>query len=97
MMKYEIHFAGSRVEKEFEKFLSKLSKKEEKRIYDSIAELGDNPRPPGKKFKFLEKELVFYKYVAHYRLRIGDCRVFYDVDDGKKVIILLGIERKGNL
>ena len=93
-MEYEIRFAGPRVEKEFFKFISRLNKKLQKRIYSSIIALSHNPRPPGKKFKFLETELPFYNYVAHYRLRIGDYRIFYDIDDADKIVVLLAIALK---
>ncbi|MFQ6014256.1 MAG: type II toxin-antitoxin system RelE/ParE family toxin [Anaerolineae bacterium] len=38
--------------------------------------------------------MVFYQYVAHCRLRVGDYRVFYDIDDENKVVLLLAIERR---
>ena len=95
-MKYEVRFPSSSIEKRFEKELLKihpLNLQEE--IMKEVEKLKDNPRPFGTKaFKKLKIPIRFYEYVAQYRIRIGDYRVLYDVDDEKKTVWILALRRR---
>ena len=60
-----------------------------------IDELKGHPRPFGKKaFKQLKPPIEFQELTAHYRIRIGNYRVLYDVDDQKKIVWLIALRRR---
>ena len=60
-----------------------------------VSKLADNPRPYGEKaFKKLKLPIQFYQYVAQYRIRIGNYRMLYDVDDEKKIVWILALRRR---
>jgi len=87
-MKYAVKFPASASEKNFEKKLSRISQIAlREKIMDAVEKLSDNPRPYEEKpFRKLKSPIYFYQFVAQYRLRIGDYRVLYDVDDQKKIV-----------
>lgn len=67
--------------------LDKLNKQVRKRVLDKIIWLGDNfdqiiPLPLSKEWRDL------------FKLRVGDWRVIYDVDNLKKEIIIHRIDRR---
>ena len=70
------------LEKNVIKFLSKLDKDLAKRIFDKIQTLRENPTPSDSKRLVNVKDKVF-------RIRIGDFRVLYRIEDGQIVIIFL--------
>ena len=61
------------------KGLKKLPKREVQRIFPKIKSLSDEPRPEGcKKLKSQNENL--------WRIRVGDYRVIYSIDDSIKVV-----------
>jgi len=96
-MKYEVRFPDSSIEKRFDKAISKISQVNiQNEIIEEVEKLADNPRPYGKKpFKKLKPPVQFYRFVAQYRIRIGDYRVLYDVDDERKIVWILALRRRG--
>ena len=96
-MSYQYGFSKSSLEKNFEKALRKISSPGlQDKIMQAIENLKDNPRPFGKKaFKQLKPPIVFKELTASYRLRIGDYRVLYDVDDKNKIIWLIMLRKRG--
>ncbi len=78
-MTYTVAYAGSSA-----KFLSKLRDEKLKgRIDQAIADLSADPRPPQCK-----------KMVGHinrYRVRVGDYRIIYEINDGTITILVLAI------
>ncbi|MBI4000049.1 MAG: type II toxin-antitoxin system RelE/ParE family toxin [Candidatus Omnitrophica bacterium] len=96
MPNYQVGFPSERAEKEFQKILSKASKKEQERILGWFDKLAENPKPQGKSFKSLKGELIVYQYLAQYRIREGDWRILYDIDEDKKRIVLLALRRRGH-
>lgn len=92
---YKVYFADKQVEKKFEKILEKLPRDFQRVVYKKLKELGENPYPQGKKIKPVKSELILYGYTAEYRLRIGDYRVLYDVDEKNKKVVLLALRKKG--
>lgn len=95
MSKYAIGFPSPRIEKEFYKKLNKLPRKEQIHIIKEVERLSENPRPGGKKFKFLKgDDIVIFQYIAHYRLRAGNYRIFYDVDENSKRVVLLWLDKR---
>ncbi len=95
-MKYEVKFPGLSLERKFEKNLvniSSLNIREE--IMREIQKLEGDPRPFGQKlFKQLKPPISLSQYTAQYRIRIGDFRVLYDVDDARKVVWILALRRR---
>lgn len=85
-MNYEIEL--SRASK---KYLNKLDKQTRNRIVDQLLLLSDNPRHP---------ELNIKKFRGNenlYRLRIGDYRVLYSVDDNVLIIHVVKIGPRGDI
>jgi mRNA interferase RelE/StbE len=76
-MSYEV-FILRRAQKE----LAALPKTDYERIRDAVAALAENPRPPGCK-KLTGRE--------GWRIRSGDYRVIYEIDDDQKRVTVLHI------
>ena len=66
-----------RIEKQASKALEKLDTVTQNRIVKVIRSLADNPRPPGSR-KMKNRE--------GWRVRIGDYRVIYDINDESSVV-----------
>src|SRR3990167_5036878 len=94
--KYQVGFPSERAEKEFEKVLSKASGKDRERILEWFDKLAIDPRPQGKSFKFLKGEVSVFQYLARFRIREGDWRILYDVDESAKRVVLLALRRRGH-
>ena len=96
-MKYEVRFPTHSIEKRFEKFLLKIPQRNtQNKIMQAIEKLANNPHPFGEKpFKKLKPPVQFYEYTAQYRIRVGDYRVLYDIDDNKKIVWILTIRKRG--
>lgn len=63
---------------------------------EAIEELADNPYPYGERpFKKLRPPVQFYQFTAQYRVRIGNYRVLYDVDDKRKTVWILALRKRG--
>jgi mRNA interferase RelE/StbE len=92
---YKVYFADKRVEKIFCKILEKLPRDFQQVVYAKLKELGTHPYPQGKRIKPIKSELILYGYTADYRLRIGDYRVLYDVDEKNKKVVLLALRKRG--
>jgi mRNA interferase RelE/StbE len=74
---YEIRLVRSA-----ERELNRLTSAEHDRISGRILSLGDNPRPRGIK-KLSNRE--------EYRLRAGDYRVLYTIDEPNSVVTVLSV------
>lgn len=94
MSGYEVGFPNAAIEKAFEKELSRLDRPAQLRIKAAIDALAVNPRPQGKKLKALRPPIHIALFVAQYRIRVGDYRVLYDIDDGARRVILLALRRR---
>ena len=92
--RYEVGFPSERAEAEFTKVLKKVPPKECRQISEALDQLAERPRFLGKSFKFLKGAILVFGYLAQYRLRVGDYRIFYDVDDARRKVILLAIRRR---
>lgn len=82
-MKYKIV-----IEKLAEKFIIKLPKPEKERILKAIYQL-----PEGNDIK----ELKGKKNKGLYRLRVGDYRVIYTINNGKLVIYVIDSGNRGDI
>lgn len=94
MPAYEVGFPSAAVENSFEKELSKLDRGALLRIKEAVDSLGDDPRPQGKKIKALRPPLRVSLFLAQYRIRVGDYRILYDIDDAAHKVILLALRRR---
>jgi len=96
-MSYRYGFSKPSIEKKFEKALIKISSSgQQDKIMQAIESLKDNPRPFGTKaFKPLNPPIEFQELTASYRIRIGDYRVLYDIDDKRKIIWLIALRKRG--
>ena len=94
--KYEVGFPSERAEKEFFKALSKAPQKGQGRILEWFDKLALDPRPQGKNFKFLKGDVSLFQSLAHYRIREGDWRILYDIDEARKRVVLLALRRRGH-
>ena len=84
-MSYTIVFATSAL-----RDLERLPGQIVQRILNAIHELENNPRPPGCK-KIVGSQ-------STYRIRVGQFRVIYEVDDQQRVVLVTRIRhRKGCL
>ena len=68
--------------------IRRLSAQTQDRVNRAIARLAENPRPPGAK-KLTARE--------GYRVRVGDYRILYQVDDEAKVVIIYRIMSRGDV
>ncbi len=94
-MKHHVVFPSESIEKRFGKALSKISSKAQNDIMEAIEKLADNPRPFGQKpFKQLNPPIECYQLTAQYRIRIGNYRVLYNVDDEKKTVWILALRKR---
>jgi len=91
---YEVVFPSERIEREFQKLLSKVSAEYQEAIVTAVRSLAANPRPEGKRTKKLAGQLIVSQFIAQYRLRIGPYRLLYDVDDQRKKVILLKLAKR---
>ena len=72
-----------------ERELQGLSPQLNRRIVPRLENLADNPRPPGcKKLKGGDKE---------WRIRVGDCRVVYTIDDAKSLVEVTRIRHRSEV
>jgi mRNA interferase RelE/StbE len=83
-VRYEIRVVASA-----HKQLDKLSADVKERILRSLFNLEKEPRPAN------SKKLKGHR--GEYRLRIGDYRVIYEIDDGNKVLIVLKCMHRGEI
>lgn len=77
------------IEKKVEAFIKKQSKPIAKKISDAISHLSENPRPPGC------KKLQGYK--NEYRIRIGDIRILYTIEDEIITVIVYKAGYRGDV
>lgn len=71
------------VEKRIEKETRRIPPRDRQRIDREIIALTSNPRPPHCK-KLTEKE--------GYRIRVGDYRILYTIDDKNKTVVIYRIK-----
>ena len=64
----------------------KLDDKTRRRINDALLSLEETPRPPGVvKLRNTESE---------WRIRVGDYRIIYEIDDDETLIVILRIKHR---
>lgn len=94
-MKYRVLFPSSSLEDKFYKVLIKLPRKIQDAIMSAAGSFSKNPYPQGKNiFKKLTPPLKLIQYTAQYRLRIGNYRILYDVDETKKIVWIFTLRKR---
>lgn len=74
------------VRKKAKKFVDKLPKNERKRIYNAISNL-----PNGEDIKKLKGHSDLL------RLRIGNYRIIYTIDNGELIIFVIDVDNRGEI
>jgi mRNA interferase RelE/StbE len=62
--------------------LKRIDKRDADRLRGAIALLGEDPRPPG---------AISLRGRSGYRVRVGDYRILYTVDDGVLVVVVVAL------
>ena len=92
-MKYSVKFPTASIEKKFDKAMEDIK---DEHLRDEIARkvlaLGNDPRPHG--VPKIKPPIPVYNYTAQYRIRIGDHRVLYDVDDRSKTVWVFALRKR---
>ncbi len=74
-----------RIKPSAEKDLERLRGETWQRVRDALSELRNNPRPAG---------CVKLTDSPSWRIRIGDWRAVYDIDDGAQIVTILRIKHR---
>jgi len=98
-VKYSVRFPSGSIEKHFRKELLTVQNDRLKEdIMSDVLNLSSNPYPYNqnnpKYFKKIKPPIEFYQMTAAYRIRVGDFRVLYDVDDSRKIVWILALRRR---
>lgn len=80
-MRYTVNFRPSA-----RKSLGKLPRRDQVRIVTAAEALSEQPRPTGAKKLVAEENL--------WRIRVGDYRVIYKIEDGNLLILVLKIAHR---
>ncbi|HEX5482985.1 MAG TPA: type II toxin-antitoxin system RelE/ParE family toxin [Terriglobia bacterium] len=76
--------------KSFDKALAKIPVNWQKRILAKIREVAVNPYAPNRNLTKLQGR-------EGYRLRVGDWRVIYELDDDRQVMLALELGARGGI
>lgn len=68
--------------------IGRLHEQTQERVSEAITRLADNPRPHGAK-KLTARE--------GYRVRVGDYRILYQIDDRDKAVIIYRVMARGDV
>lgn len=71
------------------KELDKLPKKEQKRLIERFRQLEDEPRPP--------QATKLEYFIPTYRLRQGNYRIVYQIEDKLLKVLVVKIEARGSV
>lgn len=82
-MRYDVTFARSA-----RKELERLNRPLRERVFSSIERLSSNPRPTGCKKLEGADDL--------WRIRIGDYRVIYSVDDARRIVDVSAVRHRAD-
>lgn len=74
-----------KIEKPALKYIKKQNKQEQERILKAIYKLPDGDTKPVQGHK------------GFYRLRVGECRIIYTIDNGKYIICVIDAGNRGDV
>ncbi|MBI4677328.1 MAG: type II toxin-antitoxin system RelE/ParE family toxin [Elusimicrobia bacterium] len=89
---YRVVYGSVNAKRETDKFLKRLPRDMQQHLYNAMKGLGTNPRP--QQARQLSIEVDVFGHAARYRLRVGEYRVLYDVDDQAKTVVILAVRRR---
>ena len=73
-----------RIERRAEKELRDIPRRDQERLLEAIASLGEDPRPNGvKKYRSEERDI--------YRVRVGVYRIVYVIDDDRLLLLVIRV------
>jgi mRNA interferase RelE/StbE len=73
-------------DRDIEKLKGRISRYDFERLRDAVRSLSNEPRPQGvRKIKGTDKA---------YRIRVGSCRVVYEVYDNDNLVLILQVVRR---
>lgn len=79
-----------------EKEIQKLPARVQDRIFEKIDLLKEDPRPHGVK-KLKEFEMVSLGYDSYYRIRVGDYRIIYAIEDSIVTVTIVKVGHRGDI
>ena len=91
-MKYRVVFSSSAIERHFKRELEKIAADKQDEIMDAVLALSENQRPQG--VLKIKPAVAIFHSLAQYRFRIGDHRVFYDIDERRKLVLVIALRRR---
>ncbi len=95
MALYKVFFPTNAAQKSFDKNLAKVPRLIRERVLDVLESLSANPKPiDSGSFKRLNPPVEVFSLTAQYRLRVGDYRILYDVDDQTKTVWILTLRKR---
>ena len=85
-MVYKVFWADEKARKSFER----LSPMLQPRVLKALQKISDDPRPAGSK-------KLQGRPAGAWRVRIGDYRLIYDIDDKAKTVVLIDLGPRRNI
>lgn len=76
------------VERKAQRTLARIERRHRERIEEKIDALADDPRPQG---------CVSLKGEPGYRIRVGDYRIIYTVDDQVRIVTVTRVRGRGDV
>ena len=91
-MKYAVKYPTGNCQKRVEKVLAQVSPDTCQKILDIFEELAVQPRPMG--ISKIKPPLEVGRFLCQYRIRIGDLRLLYDIDDKSKTVWIVALRKR---
>lgn len=79
-----------------EKEIRKLPANVQDRVFDKIEFLSQNPRPNGVK-KLKKFDMISLDFADYYRIRVGDYRIIYAIEDDIITITIARVGHRGDI
>jgi mRNA interferase RelE/StbE len=76
------------IDRDAAKQLTRIHPTHAARILAAITLLADDPRPPG---------AIQLKGDSAWRIRVGDYRIIYDIDDGRLTVLVLALGHRRDI
>lgn len=92
MAPYRLLYAADRSRRAIERFLRTVAAGQRERLIRRTEGLALDPRPA--QHRLLTPPVPVEGYEAPHRLRVGDFRIFYDIDEVHRTVVLIGIRRR---
>lgn len=94
-MEYTARFPTENIRNKFLQTLAALPEARQDQVWEALRQLERAPRPFGAKvFKQLKPPVYLYTYAASYRVRIGEWRILYDVDDKTRTVWVYALRKR---